>query len=270
MSEPARLQRPKHRSPSYPSIDLGTAVQRTHELWTHAQRHPVPMADAMRLWGYSPKSSGGLQTIAALKKYGLAEDEGKGANRQVRVSDLGRAIVTDDPQSPARLERLRQAFMNSTIYRELWEDHGPTAPDTTLRFYLVNKRGYSESAARDVIDGYRKSAEVAALADVADSLSYGYHDKDETGVSVSTVTNPPSPSTGVGDHRGGTSQAAPSQLKSFHLPVGPGRAAVLTGPFPISESQWRLMTTVLEAMKPGLVSEEEPASSAPDDPQPPL
>ena len=241
MSDQPKTTRPKHRSPSYPAIDLATAIARTEELWHHAQRHLVPMTDAMQLWGYSPKSSGGLLTVAAMKKFGLAEDEGSGERRQVRVSDLGRSIVTDDRGSPQRLSRIQQAALLPTIHRELWDEYqGALPPDSALRFHLVNDRAFSESAARDVIDELRKTIEFARLAENGDTVSSSYQDEEETPTSRAATPSPPS--------------IQPSKVAAgVQLPVGPGEFASLQGPFPLTEDQWRLMLSVLEAMKPGLV-----------------
>src|SRR5579862_1400932 len=125
--------RPKHRSPSYPALDLAAALERTEQLWTHAQWHYVPMTDAMQVWGYTPKSSAGLLTVAALKKYDLIEDQGTGNSRQVRVSDLGRSVVTDERDSPRMPGVLRDLAFRPTIHQELYDRFGvPLPPESTL------------------------------------------------------------------------------------------------------------------------------------------
>jgi hypothetical protein len=243
MADQAPNARPKHRSPSYPAIDLATALARTTELWDHAQRHFVPMTSATGVWGYKPKSSGGLQTVAAMKSFGLLDDEGSGERRQVRVSDLGRLIVTDEPGSAARQERIQHAALMPKIHRELWEEHdGSLPPDSRLRFDLVNNRAFGESAARDLIDEFRKTLAFAGLTAESDTVSPTYQDEKET--PTPRLTNAPPLNPGL-----------PAALSGYQLPVGPGRFAVLQGPFPVTEDQWELMLSVLKAMKPGLVAE---------------
>jgi len=247
MSDPNASLKPKHRSPTYPAFDLATAIQRTQQLWDHAQRHLVAMAAAMGVWDYRPKSSGGIQAIAALKRFGLLDDEGAGSGRQVRVSDLGREIVTDDPDSLERRERIQQAALLPKIHSELWDLHGTELPpDSTLRFYLVNNRAFSEKAAREVIDEVRKTWDFAGLADYSGSVSSGYQELDETVKTEQTLSPMP--------RDGGKPTSA---ISGFRLPVGPGKWATLEGDFPITEEQWNLMLRVLETMKPGLVSEPE-------------
>lgn len=255
--------RPKHRSPSYPSIDLATAIQRTEELWRHGQRHFVPMADAMRQWNYSPKSSGGLLTVAALKKYGLLDDQGSGASRQVRVSDAGRAIVTDEPTSERRAELIRQAALRPRIHQELWDgfvQDGGFPPESALRWHLVNERAFSESAARDLIAEFRQTLDFAGLTDGSDTVSLSYQDSEETPMSA---VAPPAPRPAA-PHQATPVTAQPTGL-GIHLPLGPGELATLSGPFPVTEEQWELITSVLDAMKPGLVA---PRRTEQPEPQP--
>jgi hypothetical protein len=239
--------KPKHRSPSYPAIDLQTALDRAQALWNHAQRHYVPTADAMAVWGYSPKSSGGLQTIGALKRFGLIEDQGKANRRQIRVSDLGRSIVTDEPSSPYRRTRIQEAALMPPIHREIWDEwDGQLPPDSAIRYYLVNDRAFGDGAARELIDQLRRTLAFAGLAEGYDTLSPDYREPDETGPTVTSATAVP------------PARVSPGlQPAGVQLPLGPGEWATLHGAFPISESQWRQMLAVLEAMKPGLVASDE-------------
>jgi len=89
------------------------------------------------------------------------------------------------------------------------------------------------------------------LTDANDVLSSSYQDTDGTVVTpttpVQTITRP-----------------LPQQ-PGIQLPLGPGRWATLSGDFPISEEQWRLMLSVLEAMKPGLVTADRPPDPEPVD-----
>jgi hypothetical protein len=256
----AGTKKPKHRSPSYPAIDLATALERTEQLWRHAQRHYVPVTDAMRVWGYSAKSSGGLQTIGALNRFELIEDQGKGPSRQIRVSELGRAIVTDDPNSAERAARIQEAALTPKIHRELWDRYeGDLPPDSTLRWDLLNIYSFGEGAARELIDELRRTVEFAGLAEGEGILSPSYQEPTQTEMTPSTPKqSPPVP------HLPGSRQ--PPGL-GLQLPIRPGKAAVLQGPFPVTEEEWSLMMAVLQAMKPGLVAREE--TSAPD-PEPEL
>ena len=79
----------KVRSPSFPFISLPGAVHRARELYTAERRNLVSVDVAVAHWGYSPKSSGGKQTIAALRAYGLLEE----VRGELRLTDRAQHIV---------------------------------------------------------------------------------------------------------------------------------------------------------------------------------
>ena len=79
-------ERPRPRSPQFPFMALKKAISRAHSIEGEYKKSAGRIANVMALWGFSPKSSSGLQTIAALKSFGLIEYEGKGKARKVRLS----------------------------------------------------------------------------------------------------------------------------------------------------------------------------------------
>lgn len=259
--------RPKHRSPVYPSIDLKAAIGRTTELWNHAQRHFVPVADAMRLWGYSPKSSGGIQTIAALKRFGLVADQGAGAGRRIGVSDMGRAIVTDDVNSQRRLDLLKEAALAPKIHQDLWAEFGaPIPPESTLRWHLVNERAFSEAAARELIAEYQETLAYSGLSQGDDSIPTAYQDSEETSEVMPGTVETDQRVTLAKTGHGVMGRAQQQFGTALQLPIGPGKWASLQGPFPVTGEQWDLMLAVLQAMKPGLVADPALASDDPGGP----
>ncbi len=90
------------RSPGFPFISLGKAIERARSIAEGYQRQPVSLAAAGGTWGYAPKSRGLLQTFAALRAYGLIEDMGRAEERSIRLSDLGWRILArhESPCSP--------------------------------------------------------------------------------------------------------------------------------------------------------------------------
>ena len=53
------------------------------------------MASARQHWDYGPSSSGGIQTEAALKQFGLLEVSGRGNQRRLKLSELAVRLVGD-------------------------------------------------------------------------------------------------------------------------------------------------------------------------------
>jgi hypothetical protein len=181
----------KDRSPSFPFITLTKAIERTRALYDAAKRHEVRLPDAAKAMGYAPKSSGAIQTLAALLAYGLAEDNGTGEARKFRVSDLGFKVL-EDQRPGARESALAAAAVSPKLiaeYAEHWADGRPDDPicESELRF----ERGFTAEGA------------TAFLRVFDDAMSYakvGGSDKNaETAGQKGDGVKPPAPELSVGD-----------------------------------------------------------------------
>ncbi len=148
-------KRNRTRSPSYPYLALPAALEKAAALWKAEGRHAVAVNVAMQHWGYKEESSTGYSCVAALKKFGLAEHEGMGETRQVRLSTLALTILLDnDPGSPARRDALRTAALGPRIHAELWERYGAELPsDQSLRRFLVLERSFNEASVDELARG---------------------------------------------------------------------------------------------------------------------
>ena len=158
-------KRNRTRSPSYPYLDLPTALEKAAVLWRAEGRHAVAVNLAMQHWGYKEESSTGFSCIAALKKFGLVDHEGMGESRQVRLSNLALTILLDnDPGSAARRDALRNAALGPRIHAELWERYGAELPsDQSLRRFLVLERSFNEAAVDELLEEYRATMAFAGL-----------------------------------------------------------------------------------------------------------
>src|SRR4051794_142672 len=87
----------------FPFIPLSRAIDRAREIFQAAGQHPVLVLDAQKLWGYTEKASGGLQTVAALKYYGLVSYIGSKDRRQLKMTDDARRLFLDE-RSEVHLE----------------------------------------------------------------------------------------------------------------------------------------------------------------------
>src|SRR4051812_23980677 len=85
----------KERSPSFPFISLRKAIERAEAFYSGHRREPTRLPALAQTWGYSASSSGLQQTVAAMKQFGLLEEEGSGPERKVRISELARRILAD-------------------------------------------------------------------------------------------------------------------------------------------------------------------------------
>src|SRR4051794_30881433 len=86
----------KGESTRFPFIPLSRAIDRAREVFKAAGPHPTLVSDAQKLWGYTEKSSGGMQTAAALKYYGLVIYIGTKDRRQIKLTDDARRLFLDE------------------------------------------------------------------------------------------------------------------------------------------------------------------------------
>jgi len=141
----------KDRSPSFPFITLTKAVERTRELFVAGRRHEMRLPEAANAMGYGAKSSGAIQTLAALIAYGLVEDSGAKETRKFRVSDQGFKIL-EDQRPGAREGALAEAALTPKMiaeYAEVWSEGRPAdgIAISTLRF----DDGFTEDGAKSFL-----------------------------------------------------------------------------------------------------------------------
>lgn len=162
------MSAPKVRSPSFPFISLPEAVHRARELYAAERRNLVHPDVAVACWGYSPRSSGGKQTIAALRAYGLLEE----ARGELRLTDRAQHILVREPGTAGRSDLLRQAALSPPVFAKLWERYGADLPsDKSLKSYLVLELKFNENAVADLLRSYRETLLFAELLSGGDRES---------------------------------------------------------------------------------------------------
>ena len=249
-------KRTRQRSPSYPAFGLETVLERARTLYQKEGRNAAPSAAIMQHWKYSPKSSAGLQTLAALKKYGLLEKQSKD---QLKLSDLALTILLDEREDSAeRAEAITRAALLPSIHREMWDKYGRELPsNANLKHFLCLQKGFTESAADGLIKQFRTTFAFARL-EAPDSLLANGRDSngDDAGESVSTLNVEQERESCSGD--AGRGQRAEGRLplgqRSIPIPLSADEWVTLQGEFPLTEFSWAQLLRVLEAMKPGLVA----------------
>jgi hypothetical protein len=147
----------KMRSPNYPAIGLGEAVNRVRALWSKEKRTPVDAAVAAEAIGYSGLSGPSRTVLSSMKKYGLVDSD----DRTVRVSDVALQII-HPANEDEELTALQGAALSPELFRQLFESHRD-ASDVALRSYLINKLGFSEVGARQLVKAFRDTLAFAKL-----------------------------------------------------------------------------------------------------------
>jgi hypothetical protein len=147
------------RSPNYPAVGLDEAVNLAQSVWGREKRSYAPPGAIVQAWGYSGMSGNARTKIAAMRKYGLLEENDNG---DLRLSDLAVHVLHNPPDSPERLTALREAALRPELFSELQQTY-PDASNETLRSYLITKKGFSDTGAESCIEAFRGTQEAAKL-----------------------------------------------------------------------------------------------------------
>jgi hypothetical protein len=178
----------KMRSPAYPGINLEIALKRARALYKDERRNAVAYNVAVNYWGFGPKSSGGLVSVAAMKSFGLLEDVERGAGgRIIKLTDLALRILLDArPDSLERASLVKQAALRPKMHSALWRKYGAELPsDSNLKHVLIFDFKFNENTVDEFIKEYKETIRFAGLTD-SDKLSLPGEDKTEEEVDPET------------------------------------------------------------------------------------
>ncbi len=147
----------------FPFINLEKALGRAQQLYAADQKgRELTIAGAFIAWEYSAKSSGGFQTISALKEYSLLRSVGAG---KVQLSAEALHYFRDERETEH--ERLRMYFAHSpALIQKLWIESkwGASPPaDPVARSHLKNEIGLSEQSARAFLAIYKENIAFASF-----------------------------------------------------------------------------------------------------------
>ena len=154
------------RSPAYPYIPLGEAVDRAREIHeAGATRTALPAETYYAIWKMGSQSSGARQTLAALNHFGLVDYIGRGDDRKVKLTDHALRVLLDkQPNSPERAQKLKDIATNPLIHMELFNKYGSFLPaDVVLETFLTRDKGYNPQGAKALISEYKSTLEYAGL-----------------------------------------------------------------------------------------------------------
>lgn len=155
----------KHRSPSYPYLDLEEAINRLKLIYDKDKRAATTIGAILEHMGYSTggkegKSGSGGRAVSALRQYGLIEE----AAGKYKVSDDGFRILHLPSDSQERLALIRQAAIKPPLFQKTLEQFQYDLPsDTTLKSHLILAEGFNPDSVSAFIRTLWKTKEFANL-----------------------------------------------------------------------------------------------------------
>ena len=230
------------RSPSYPAFGLEEAIDKARQLWVAEKKNFAPIPAIQGHWGYKPKTGPGLRAVAALKTFGLLDEEGRGDNRQAKISDLAFKIMIDDrPDSVERAIALKEAALNPPAIKRLWEKYGGNLPsDATLRFVLRDQ-GFSGVGADELIEVFRNTVEFAKLSEsdnITDSSEERDDESKEDSLSIPFPLERSQPIKQIDSHTQQDDVTQSVEKRVLQIPLLGNKFLAIQLPVPMTESDW--------------------------------
>ena len=169
MNDTTEAEKPQKRragrSPAYPYIPVQKALEQAKALHAQEGEYAAPLASAVAAWGYSPKSSGGRQTLATMKYYGLIDITGEGDGRKIKVSDIARRIFLDQREDDTEKRQLiRRVALTPAAHQSLYNEYpnGLASPGSVEHF-LIFDQGYNKDAAKELMEEFKQTASFSGL-----------------------------------------------------------------------------------------------------------
>ncbi len=257
MSEQTRSK--KHRSPPHPFIGLNAAISRARELYEKQRMHPGLILTVAGYWGFAPKSSGGLQTIGALKKFRLMEDaSSSGEDRQLKLTDLARQILLRPEASPERVEAIQRAALGPPLYAEMFSKWGKDLPsDESITTYLTLDLNFNPTAVPSVIKNYKDTLALAGLSGSDNISDNEAHTDDEWPGDSFGSANMDTKAVSLVSAKGQTSQQGPG-VRQFSWPLAKGVIAeVRLSGGEVKSAHLEMLRQYLELAKTAIDSDDE-------------
>jgi hypothetical protein len=162
---PETKRQKQGRSPAYPGIPLKTALEKAQAQYDAEGKYAIPMPSAFKAWGYGEKSSGGRETRAALRYYGIIAVEGDGEVGKVKLTEDALRVLLDEREDQTEKKQIiRRLGLNPAIHKKLLEKFPDgIKSDATVQHYLMFEEGFNQSAASELVAEFKETASFAEL-----------------------------------------------------------------------------------------------------------
>jgi hypothetical protein len=175
----------KVRSPNYPAIPLGPALDAVRPALRNENRNKMSRAVLARHLGYTSLNGRALGKIGAVRAYGLLE----GSGDELRISDDALTALTAPADSPDRQAALARLAQKPSLFQELRKDFPDTLPSEANLEYSLVKRGFTQMAAEKAAKSFLATMRLAS--GVTDN--YNPSDEAEEGDEEGGYNDPPPP-----------------------------------------------------------------------------
>ena len=125
------------------------------------------MPSAFAAWGYSAKSSGGRETRAALRYFGLITVEGDSETGKVKLTEKALRVLLDKREDQTEKKALiRELALTPPVHKQLLADYPQGIKlDASVTHSLMFDHGFNQNAASEIVNEFKATAAFAGLYD---------------------------------------------------------------------------------------------------------
>jgi hypothetical protein len=177
----------KVRSPNYPSMSLGPALEAVRPAYKSENRNKMSRSVLGKHLGYSSLNGRALGKIGAVRAYGLLD----GSGDELRISDDAVVALNAPNGSAERTSALGRLALKPTLFQELKKEFPDSLPSLdNLKFSLI-KRQFTPDAAEKAAKSYLATMNLVAGVQDAYNPPDGEDETEDPEVSEVSVTPPP-------------------------------------------------------------------------------
>lgn len=213
----------KSRSPNYPQMDLGSALEAVQTVYKAEDRNKMSKEILAGHLGYSSLSGRALSKIGALRAYGIIE----GSGDELRVSEDAIIALEAPKDNPDRAAALQSMATKPDVFNDIAANFDGAVSKENLRYWLT-RRGFTSEAASKAADTYLATIEI--VSEFGSGSDYGQTRKENNAIQSDQISEK-SAATGFSAERDSSSQ---SSVRRAIFPLDEGDVELI---FPANMSQ---------------------------------
>lgn len=167
----------KVRSPNYPNVPLGAALEAIRPAYQKDHRNKMSRAVLAKHLGYSSLNGRALGKIGAIRAYGLIE----GSGDELKISDVAVRALAAPTGSPERMASLSQMASRPTLFADIRKQFPDNHPSPDNLVYWLATQNFTQSAAEKAAKSYLSTMNL--VAGIPDSYNPGDDEEESEGES---------------------------------------------------------------------------------------
>lgn len=134
----------KVRSPNYPLMDLGAALEAVRPALRAENRNKMSRGVLAKHLGYNSLNGRALGKIGAVRAYGLID----GSGDELRISDDAITALLNPDKGIVYRDALKRLADKPSLFQEIQKQYPSDLPsETNLSFWLVQQKHFTQEAA---------------------------------------------------------------------------------------------------------------------------